>query len=901
MTVREWIGRLASWWRRDELTQDLNDEIEAHIALLARDYEHQGMPPREALTAAKRQLGSVGRLREDSRETWGFPRVDAFFQDLRYTLRGFRRSPGFTATIVITLGLGIGANTAMFAIIDRLMFRPFPLLHDPGSVNRVYLQTTYRGATHANPTFPFLRYVDLRRATRTITDIAAETEWRFAVGSGDATTVRKVVGVTPSFFGFFDAPPALGRYFVASEDSSSAQPVAVLSHAFWATELRSANVLGRHLEIGIVDYTVIGVAPADFVGTTAGAAPAVFVPLSTIPSNLGAWSEKSYRHDYSWDWVQVLVRRHHGASLRDVSAELTAAYVQSRAAQRAIQPRTLPDSLVHPLAIAGPVKLWAGPDAGREAKVMLWVTAVAAIVLLIACANVANMMIARVIRRRREITVRLALGVRRGRLARQFLTEAATLAGAGAIAGVAAAQWAGLAIRSMLLPEGSAFDLATDWRTLGVAAACAFAATLLTAVGPVVAAASTDLSSSLKTGARSGMLERNRMRSALLVAEAALSVVLLIGAGLFVRSFAHARAVPLGYDAEPVLEVTPDFRGYPMDSTQSVEARRTLVESAQSVPGVVAATRINSDLFATNTAQLEVPGIDSVESLGRFNFQITTPDYFRVMQTRILRGRGFTDADREGTPRVTVVSDAMARALWLGRDALGQCIRVGIGAAPSAATTPCTRVIGIAENTAQQNLTDDPRFMYYLPAEQVAPDVSTLYVRLATPNARGEVEHLRRALMRVMPGNGFVVVRPLEDIVDDQRRSWELGATLFTAFGGLALVVAMVGLYGVVSYSVEQRRHEIGVRMALGATRGRVARLVAGYALRATALAVVIGTLIAIVVAPRTQPLLFAESAFDPLVYVVVAATMLAAAMAASLVPATRAAGMDPNVALRAD
>jgi len=901
MTLREWLGRLASWWHRDELTNDLNGELQAHLALLARDYQQQGMASGEARAAAKRQIGNIGRLREESRDTWGFPAADALVQDLRYALRGLRRSPGFTVVVVLTLGLGIGANAAMFAVIDRLMFRPFPLLHDPGSVHRVYLQTTYRGKTNANATFPFLRFVDLSRATKTIVDVAAETEWRFAVGRGDATTVRKVVGVTPSYFGFFDAPPALGRYFLASEDSDSAQPVAVLAHSFWTTAFSGANVIGRRLAIGTINYTIIGVAPKGFVGTAEGAPPDVFVPLSTIPANVGAWSQQSYRRNYSWDWVQMLVRGRPGVPLHEISVELTEAYVHSRAAQRAIQPRTLQDSLVHPVAIAGPVKLWAGPDAGREATVLLWVSGVAAVVLLIACANAANMMVARAMRRRREITVRLALGVRRGRLTRQFLTEAGVLAGAGAVAGIGMAQWSGLFIRSMLLPEGTSFNLATDGRTLGVGAVCATIAMLLTAIGPAVTAARTDLSASLKAGARSGTLERSRSRSALLVAQGALSVVLLIGAGLFVRSFGHARAVPLGYDAEPVLEVTPDFRGYPMDSARAVAARRALLASVQSLPGVVAAARINSDLFSTNTAQLEVPGIDSVESLGRFNFQITTPEYFRVMQTHILRGRGFTVADREGAPLVTVVSDAMARALWPGRDALGQCMRVGIGAAPSTATAPCTRVIGIAENTAQQNLTDDPRYMYYLPAAQVAPDISTLYVRLVAPNARGEVERIRRALTRAMPGDGFVVVRPLEDVVDDQRRSWQLGAMLFTAFGTLALVVAMVGLYGVVSYSVEQRHHEIGVRMALGATRGRVVRLVAGDALGATTAAVAIGTLVAIAMAPRTQPLLFAESAFDPLVYVVVAGAMFAAALAASLAPAARAAAMDPNVALRAD
>jgi len=901
MTLRELFGRLATWRRRDAMAHELTSEVEAHVALLARDLEREGMSPADALAAARRRIGDVGRLREESRDAWGFPAIDAIVQDVRYALRGLRRAPGFTITVILTLGLGIGANVAIFAVLDRLMFRPFPLLHDPATVGRVYLRTTYRGRSNANSTFPYLRFVDLSAATRTISDIAAQTEWRFAVGTGEAAAVRKIAGVTPSFFRFFDAPPSLGRYFVASEDST-ATPVAVLSHRFWATELGSANVIGRRLMIGVVDYTIIGVAPPDFVGTVAGGPPDIFVPLTTIPANLGSRSVESYRRDYSWDWVQVLVRRRPGATRQDASAELTTAYIRSRAAARALNPRVLADSLAHPLAIVGAVKTSAGPDGGAEGRVLLWVAAVAAIVLLIACANVANLMIARLVRRRREITVRLALGVRRGRLLGQFLTEAMVLAVFGAAAGVAFAQIVGAAIQSMLLPSGSSFNLATDWRTLGVALLCATVAALLTALGPAWSASRPDLVSSLRSANRDAMSDRSRVRTMLIVVQTALSVVLLVGAGLFVRSFENVRAVPLGYDARPVIEAVADYRGYTMDSAQAVVVRRQLLAAAQAIPGVVAAARINSRLFGTNTAQLRVDGIDSVEALGRFNFQITTPDYFRVMQTRIVRGRGFTDADRDGAARVAIVSEAMARALWPKAEPLGQCIRVSLGANPAGGRAPCTTVIGIAENTAQQNLTDDPRFMYYLPVDQVAPHMlSTIYLRVARPDARGELERVRRALTRAMPGNGFVVVRPLQEVVDDQSRSWRLGAALFTSFGGLALLVAVVGLYGTVSYSVAQRRQEVGVRVALGARRGHIVRLVVGRAIRPVAIAVVVGLAVAWLVAPKLQPLLYAQSATDPETYLVVAGAMLLAASVAGLIPAARAARLDPCSALRAD
>src|SRR4029079_636890 len=309
MTLRELLGRLVTWRSRDGMARELTSEVEAHVELVARDLQHQGMPRDEALAVARRQVGHVGRLREESRDAWGFPAIDALMYDARYALRGLRRAPGFTITVILTLSLGIGANAARYAVIDRLSDRPFPRLRDPGTVNRVYVQTTYRGRTSTSSTFPYLRYTDLRAATRTISDFAAQTEWRFAVGTGDAATVRKIAGVTPSFFAFFDAPPSLGRYFVAAEDSVNGPPVAVLSHRFWATELGATNVLGRRVMIGVVDYTIIGVAPPDFVGTVAGGPPDIFVPLSSIPANLGASSVASFRRDYNWDWVQILVRR----------------------------------------------------------------------------------------------------------------------------------------------------------------------------------------------------------------------------------------------------------------------------------------------------------------------------------------------------------------------------------------------------------------------------------------------------------------------------------------------------------------------------------------------------------------------------------------------------------------
>jgi predicted permease len=903
MNPREVWGRLGAWSRRGRLERQLSDELEQHLELMARDLEARGMEPAEARQEARRRLGNLTALRETSREAWGFPALDGLLRDLRYALRALARSPGFTLAVVLTLGLGIGANAAMFAVIDRLMFRPFPRLHDPSSVNGLYFQTISRGATRTYTTIPYTRFVDISRSARSLSQVAAVTEWRLAVGTGPNTTIRKVAGVSAAFFGFFDAPPAEGRYFGPAEDvTPSGALVAILSHEYWTSAFGSQPVLGQELQIGSLRYIVIGVAPRGFVGVVQGRAPDLFVPITTLPANLDPSSGSSYYTDYRWDWVEMIARRRPGVSEAEAGADLTLAWIRSRQAQRAIAPQLLPDSVSRPRVIAGPLKDAAGPDPGLEARVLLWVTGVAAIVLLIACANVANLMLTRAVVRRREIAVRLALGVSRARLAGQFVLEGLLLATLGAVAGMVAAQWAGTAIRSLLLPEGSSFDLSTDWRTLGIAGSCALLATAVTAIGPAFVALRSEVGETLKAGGRAGTGRRSRLGSALLVTQGALSVVLLVGSGLFVRSLNNVLAIPLGYDARRVLEIYPDFRGA-LDSAAESSIRRRLLGEAERIPGVVAAARVNGRLFGTSTTTLRVPGIDSVERLGRFNFQVTSPGYFTVMQTRILKGRGFAATDGEMAPPVTVISAAMAHALWPGEDPLGRCIEVGWAPAARIRTAPCTLVVGVAENAAHQGLLDEQRFMYYLNVEQVQPAWAsrTLFVRMSTGDMEVEAERVRRALQAVMPGDGFVVVRPLQDAVDDQRRSWLLGATLFTAFGGLAALVAAVGLYGVIAYGVAQRMHELGVRIALGARSGHIVRMVMLRGVSYAAAGVGIGLLLAAFAARWIEPLLYKASPRDPLTFGAVGALMLVVGVVAGLGPSMRAVRADPNWALRAE
>jgi predicted permease len=821
----------------------------------------------------------------------------ALLDSVRYAMRGLRRSPGFSAAVILTLGLGIGANAAMFNVVDQLMFRPYAHLRDPGSVHRVYLRMPGRLRLLTRESFPYARYLDLRNWTTSFSQSAAFYPTEAAIGSGDAVRKRPIAAVSASFFDFFDAQPELGRYFVAAEDTTpSGALVAVLSHAFWKSDLGGRNVLGETIQIDNLRCTIIGVAPEGFVGVADSSPPIAFIPITTYGGVQPGNSSVAYWSRYTWDWAEMIVRRKPRVSVAQASADLTQAYIRSRDAARAVHsfmPRTDP---VRPLAIAGAVKTPAGPYPGLEARTLLWVTGVAAIVLLIACANVANLFLARALRRRRETALRLALGVSRRELAKQSIVDSLLLSGIGCLVGISLAQWGGIALRRLFLPADGSIDVATDWRTLGIAVATAIVAGILTGLAPVFFAGRVELARALKAGAREGTYQRSRLRSSLLVVQVVLSMVLLVGAGLFVRSLTNLHEMPLGYEVDRVLMVRWERRGERMPDSARVVFRRRLLEAARAMPGVERAAWASSvPLQGTSVMSLFVPGIDSVGRLGRFTYQTASEDYFAVTGARILRGRGITPADRFGTPRVVVVSEGMAHTLWPTQDALGQCVRVG------ADTMPCSRVVGVVEDAVHDPVEDQP-LRYYLPLEQYpAEGASNLFVSTRASDPTTMSERVRRTLQAAMPGQQYVTVERLANMLDASRRSWRVGATMFVAFGVLALIVAAVGLYGVITYTVGQRMHELGVRIALGAQSADVARLVVSQGLGLAVTGVTLGGAVSLLAARWIQPLLFRQSASDPLVFAVVGVTLALVTIAASAAPALRATKADPNTVLRAD
>lgn len=892
------LRRLVHWLRWRDNTAALAEELSFHREAIERDLIASGHAPAAARDAARRAMGPETQMREASRGVWLWPRLEAVWQDARVSLRGFLRSPAFTAGVLLTFALGVGANAAMFSIIDRLMFRPPALMRDPASVHRVYLYRTVEGV-EGERSGPWARHADLVRWTTSFTDVAAHTIRHLAVGVGQDARELPVAVVSGNFFGFFDAPPALGRYFGPAEDAPpQGTPVVVLSHALWQARYGGQqDVVGRTVQIGALVYTIIGVAPRAFVGLWPLRPPAAFVPVATQE----ALQVTNWVTNYGGSiGLTTIVRRKPGVTVAAATADLSQALYRSY--------RNLHSDLgdatearvaaLRPRALAGSVLLERGPEQSNVARVAAWLGGVTIIVLLIACANIASLLLVRALARRRETAVRLALGVSRTRLLSQVLTESMMLALAGSALGIAVAMALSRVLSAAFLPGSEPFAVAADGRTLVFVAIVTLAVGAVTGLLPLMQARRFTFTDDLKAGARGGTYGRSRARSALLVLQGALSLVLLVGAGLFVRSLRNVHDLRLGFDADSVLVVDLQMRDVALDSGQTAALRLRLLAAATTAPGIRHASLQFAEPFGGMSSwPIFVAGIDSADRLGRFDQNAVSPGYFATMGTRLLRGRGIEDGDVAGARPVMVIGASMGAVLWPTDDPLGKCVRIGI----PPETAPCTWVVGVAEDIHAWGFAPKTRYhYYYLSAAQVRPEEGGLFARV-TGDARQSVEPLRRRLQQEMPGASYVTVTRLAELTEAESRSWLMGATAFTAFGVLALVLAAVGLYSVISYNVAQRRQELAVRVALGAAASDVVRLVVGEGLRFALAGTAVGVGIALLAAPRIAPLLFKQSSRDPVVFATVAGVLLLVAVVASLIPALRGARVDPNSALRAE
>jgi predicted permease len=896
--LSDWLSdarfRLRAILRRGALERELDEELRFHLEREARKYEREGASPAEAMRRARIALGGVERTKDESRDARGISWLDALAGDVRYALRGLARQPGFTAAVVLTLGLGIGANATMFGIVDRLLLSPPAYLASPARTHQVVLVRTFDGSEFPSPYTAYRRYLDFGQLTSSFEVLAAYMDPELAVGTGVDTREMPVQAVSASFWRLFDMRPVVGRVFGEAEDREpSGTQVAVLSYGYWRAQLGGRrDVVGSRVRIGSRDYTVIGVAARGFMGVSMRQ-PAAFVPITAGAVDLAGPPNRL--QNYGWSRPEILVRRRDGVGAAAATADLTRAYRLSYAQQRIEMPGVTPIETVRPHAVVVPVRGERSPGQSDDSKITLWLVGVALVVLIIACANVGNLLLARASRRRREIAVRLALGVSRGRLLAQLLTESVLLAGFGGLAGLLLAQWGGGVLRAALLPD-------VEWTsTLGNPHVVAFAATvavvsgILAGIAPVALAGRADVAESLKAGGREGTHRHSRTRTALLVLQGALSIVLLVGAGQFVRSLHNVRAARLGYDTDRLLYVAPVMRGLDLPAPLSDQLLDRLTERARTVPGVERSARTLSVPFYTSwNWPLAVPGLDTayLYHIGNMLLQAVTPGYFATMGTRLLEGRDFAEGDAPGSPLVITVSRTLAAKLWPRREALGQCVKIG------ADTSPCRTVVAVAEDIKYEDLRSDPGLTYYIPAPQWQPGKGGVFVR-TRDEASAQAEPVRRALQALMPGASYVTVTPFSDIVAPNMHQWTLGATMFSVFGVLALLVAAVGLYSVIAYTVAERTHELGIRIALGARTADVLGLVIGQGVRFAAAGILIGAVIAIAAGRWVRPLLFAESPYDPLVFAVTAAVLLGAAVAASLIPAVRAARMDPTIAFR--
>ena len=887
---------------------DVDREIAFHFEMTMRDLMANGMSESDARREANRRFGDVATTRErlaaidrarvdrQRRQDWW----EALGQDLRYAIRGLRNKPAFTLGVVVTLALGIGANAAMFGIVDRLLLRPPAYLNDPARTHRLYFAQLVRGQEFAGSNISYKRFSEIASETRAFDKVGAFWNGSFAVGTGTDATEQTIGCVSASFFSLFGARPVIGRWFTPDEDKPPAgATVAVLGNAYWKSRYAgSRDVLGKRITVGRQVYTIIGVAPQGFSGTDLGE-PAAFIPITAAVGDLfggGPLTSDRWYTGHNMSWLELIAHRKPGVSLDAATSDLTSIYRRSYADWALRNKGVTPLTQARPHALVSSVLAQRGPNQSADSKVALWLGGVAAIVLLIACANVANLLLARALRRRREIALRVALGAGRGRLLLQLLTESLLLGLLGGVGGLVMAQWGSGLLRAAFDRQGEWWaGVFSDGRTLVFAGAIALGTGLVTGLAPALQSRRTDLTSSLKSGAREGTLHRSRLRTALVIVQGALSVVLLTGAGLFVRSLHNVNAVHLGYDADNIAYVELAMRGVKLDSAQRIALRQQIAERASAIPGVVSVTRMSTVPFYMSWSEdLFVTGVDSVSKLGDFLIQTGSANYFTTVGTRILRGRGFTKEDREGAPNVMVMSAAMANRIWPHADALGQCVRF------RSDTVPCTTVVGIAEDVRTGSLTGEPGYQYYLPQMQAAPDGGGLFVRTRA-DARAQVETLRRELQRLMPGISYVSAKPFREILDPNYRPWQLGATMFTVFGVLALVLAAVGLYSVIAYAVAQRTQEMGVRVALGAQPGDVVRLVVGDGLRLAIVGIVIGTAIAVAASSVLTKLLVGVPPKDPVTLAVVTVTLVVVAVAASLIPALRASRIDPNVALRSE
>ncbi len=870
-----WCAWLVPADRRTDWRRQWDADLLAQAAFLLADGRASGVVRRDLF---QRSLGALSHALWLRTRQW---RTLMTAQDLRYAVRGFRQRPGFTAAIVITLGLAIGATTTIFSWVDALVLNPLPGV--PRASELVLVR--FASPSRTNLSFSYPNYRDVRDAAPgglqgiAVKDMMATTV-RIDGGSPERVWVELASG---NLFDVLDVRALHGRV-LQPDDERERRPVVVISHAIWQTRFQGAtDIVGRGVSVNGVPLTIVGVTPEGFRGAMGGLSMDLWLPITLHPQLTGR---------------EVLESRGNGFLMSIARLAPGATPEQAEAALRVISDRMVADELIN--------KTWrlrvAPLSEDGAAMVLLPVVSVlmglVVLVLLIACANVSGLLLARAVARQHELAVRTALGAGRWRLVRQLLLESVLLAGAGGIAGVLLAQWTSRGLDALLppLPYPVLVDASVNLRVLGFTLVVVAVATILFGLVPALQGSRTRLLQAVRASrASSSTPGRARLRSTLVVAQVALALVLLVCAGLFLRTLSNAYDVDPGFSRRNAVLATFDMSALRLDETKGRALLDQIMSRVQTMPGVErvsASTMVPLSIGGASDTSPDIEGYTPAKDEEVVVYYgMVSAGYFDTMGIPLVSGRPIDDRDRATAAPVVVINETMARRYWAGRDAVGGRLRAG---------DDWATVIGVARDGKYGQLVEEPRSVMYLPIHQEYQSAPVLQVATSGP-AGPAIDGVRRAVAEVAPDLALYDVRTLEEHLRMSVAIPRMAALLLGIFGGLALLLSAVGLSGVIAFSVSQRTQEIGVRMALGADRGRVLRSVLGQGARLAVVGVGVGLAGAAFSTPLLNTLLVGVSPTDPFTFGATAGALLLVALVAAWIPARRAAGLNPVEALRAE
>jgi predicted permease len=854
--------RASSYFHRDEIDRDLKAEMDFHMEMKARKYRSEGMSDREARARARQQFGNTTQLHEQGREAWGWTAVEQFLQDVRVALRSMRKSASFTTASVFTLALGIGATVAVFGILNAVLLRPFP----------------YKDAGHlmiAPVSVPDFR--DLRASTNTLDDLAIWASNLYAVRFGDET--EQILGaiVSDRFFPMLSAAER-GRTFGMQDVY---QPVAVISHRLWKTRFGGdSSALGKTITLNNETFTIVGIMPADF------QFPSGAFQL-WVPFDYAMQATPGQRENRGLRIFRTVVRVKPGATREQVQGE--AAAISARLA------KDYPDTNAESRIRFTPLREWILGDV-RTGLAMLMATA--AFVLAIACGNVANLMLARAVARTREFGLRASLGAGRMRLMRQNLTESFVLALSGSALGVALAY--GLVHLATRLPGADLPRISTvsiDAPVLAFALAACCGATMLFGLAPAWRASRTNLLTALHDGGRgtSRGAASNRLQRTFIAAEIVLACVVLVGAGLLAKSFSRLLHVDSGFEADNLLTMNIGLVSY-KDPVQRTAVISQVLENLSHVASVQYAGGSTGlpPVTPQRATRFAAEGVTLGRGADTAYLIAASTKFFHALGTRLLEGREFTSADTATAPKVVIVSEGVARRLYPNQNALGRHVRLLNPDYPNDWRT----IVGVVRTVRYAGLNEADQPAIYTPFAQTPMFWMYVMVRHTGDNP-ALVQNVRSAIRDASPTLSPVAIQPMDTVLWGTVAQPRFRTELVCAFAAVALVIAAIGIYGLIAYASTQRTQEIGVRLALGATRMKVMWLVLAQAMRVCGIGLTIGIPAALLAARTLSALLFGVSPTDAEVVLAAAAVLIAVAGLAAYIPARRASKLDPSAALR--